>query len=150
MIEKLPTRKRIRIKDYDYSNENIYFITICTKDRLEMLGKIRNENYIELTQEGKIVKRNISTIEEIYDNTIMHEYVIMPNHIHILLEIKNKNKTTISKIIKHYKANVSRAITHSIWQKSFYEHIVRNEEEYYKIKKYIQDNIINWHNDRYF
>ena len=150
MRENLPVRKRIRIKDYDYSKENIYFITICTKDRLELLGKIGSENYIKLTQEGKIAKDNIDKIEEIYDNAIIHEHIIMPNHIHILLEIKNKKKTTISKIIKHYKTNVSKEITYSIWQKSFYEHIVRNEKEYLKIKEYIKSNIINWNKDKYF
>lgn len=150
MRENLPVRKKIRIKDYDYSKENIYFITTCIKDRLELLGKIREENHIELTKEGKIAKNNINKIEEIYDNVIIHEYTIMPNHIHILLEIKNKKKITISKIIKHYKTNVSREIKYSIWQKSFYEHIVRNEKEYLKIVEYIQNNIINWKNDKYF
>lgn len=123
MRENLPIRKRIRIKNYDYSKENIYFITICIKDRLELLGKIKDKNYIELTQEGKIAKYNIRKIEEIYDNAIIHECIIMPNHIHMLLEIKYKKGTTISKIIKHYKTNVSKEITYSIWQKSFYEHI---------------------------
>ncbi len=110
MRENLPIRKRIRIKDYDCSKENIYFITICIKDRLELLGEIREENYIELTQEGKIAKNNINKIGEIYDNIIIHKYIIMPNHIHILLEIKGKKKTTISEIIKHYKTNVSREL----------------------------------------
>ena len=153
MKEILPVRKRIRIKNYDYTKENIYFITICTKDRLELLGKIGSENYIKLSQEGKIAKDNIDNIdniEEIYDNAKIHEHIIMPNHIHILLEIKNKKKTTISKIIKHYKTNVSKEITYSIWQKSFYEHIVRNEKEYLKIKEYIKSNIINWNKDKYF
>ena len=150
MQKKLPIRKKLRITEYYYSRENIYFITICIKDRLELLGKIIKENYIELTQEGKIVKYNINKIEELYDNAIIHEYIIMPNHIHMLLEIKNKKNVTISKMIKHYKANVSREITYSIWQKSFYEHIVRNEKEYLKITEYIQNNIINWKKDKYF
>lgn len=150
MKKNLPTRKEIRLKDYDYSNENMYFITICIKDRLEILGKIIEENDIELTKEGNIAKYNINEIEKIYDNVIIDEYIIMPNHIHILLLINHKNGTTISTIIKHYKANVSREITYSIWQKSFYEHIIRNEKEYLKIKEYIRNNIINWKNDKYF
>ena len=68
----------------------------------------------------------------------------------ICLYEKNKKNVTISQIIKHYKANVSREITYSIWQKSFYEHIVINEKEYLKIAEYIQNNIINWKNDKYF
>ena len=61
-----------------------------------------------------------------------------------------KNGTTISKIIKHLKTNISREIKYSIWQKTFYEHIIRNEKEYLKIKEYIQNNVINWQADKYF
>lgn len=65
MKENLPVRKRIRLNNYDYSKENKYFITICVKDRLEILGEIE-ENYIKLTKEGNIVKQNLYRIEEIY------------------------------------------------------------------------------------
>ena len=150
MKENLPVRKKIRLSDYDYSQENMYFITICVKDRLEILGKIKEDNYIRLTRAGKIVKQNIGRLEEIYKNIKIEEYVVMPNHIHILIFIKYKNGTTISKIIKHLKANISREIKSSIWQKSFYEHIIRNEKEYLKIKEYIQNNVINWSTDKYF
>lgn len=149
MEEILPIRKRIRLKEYDYSEENMYFITICIKNRLEILGRIE-KNELNLSNEGNIVEKNIYKIGEIYSNVEIDEYVIMPNHIHILIFIKNKNGVTISKIIKHYKTNVSKEIKYSIWQKSFYEHIVRNEKEYFKIKEYIRNNIINWKKDKYF
>jgi len=149
MREKLPIRKRIRLQNYDYSKENMYFITICVKNRLEILGKIIDEN-IKLTKEGNIVKQNINNIAQTYKNVIIDEYVIMPNHIHILLFINYKNSITISKIIKHFKTNITKEIEYSIWQKSFYEHIVRNKKEYFKIKEYIRNNIINWRKDKYF
>jgi len=149
MKEILPIRKIIRLQDYDYSEENVYFITICVKDRLELLGKIIQDN-IKLTTEGKIVNQNITKIEEIYKNVVIDDYVIMPNHIHILLLIKYKSNATISKIIKHFKTNVTREIKYSILQKSFYEHIVRNKKEYFKIKEYIKYNVINWKKDKYF
>ena len=149
MKENFPVRKRIRLQGYDYSEGNMYFITICVKDRLEMLGEIIDDN-IKLTKEGKIVKQNINKIEQIYKNTIIDEYVIMPNHIHILLLINYKSSVTTSKIIKHFKTNITREIEYSIWQKSFYEHIIRNEKEYSKIKEYIKNNVINWRKDKYF
>ena len=149
MKENFPVRKRIRLQGYDYSEGNMYFITICVKDRLEMLGEIIDDN-IKLTKEGKIVKQNINKIEQIYKNTIIDEYVIMPNHIHILLLRNYKSNVTISKIIKHFKTNITREIEYSIWQKSFYEHIIRNEKEYLKIKEYIKNNVINWRKDKYF
>ena len=74
----------------------------------------------------------------------------MPKHLHILLLINYKDGTTISKIIMHLKTNISKEIKYSIWQKSFYEHIIRNEKEYLKIKEYIKNNVINWTTDKYF
>jgi len=149
MKENLPVRKRIRLQYYDYSEESMYFITICVKDRLELLGKIIEDN-LQLTIEGKIIEQNLNKIEQIYKNIIIDEYVIMPNHIHILMLIRYKSNATISKIIKHFKTNITREIKYSIWQKSFYEHIVRNEKEYLKIKEYIKYNVINWRKDKYF
>ena len=150
MKELLPTRKKIRLDNYDYSQENMYFITICVKDRLELLGKIDERNIIELTKEGNIVKQEINRLEEIYKNIIIDEYVVMPNHLHVLILIYYKNGITISKIIKHLKTNISREIKYSIWQKSFYEHIVRNEKEYLKTKEYIKNNVVNWSKDKYY
>ena len=150
MKEILPIRKKIRLSNYDYSQENMYFITICVKDRLELLGKIDGDNKIKLTREGNIVKQEISSLEEMYKNIIVDEYVVMANHLHILLCINYKDGTSISKIIKHLKTNISRKIKYSIWQKSFYEHIIRNRQEYLKIKEYIKNNVINWSKDKYF
>ena len=150
MENKLPTRKRLRIIEYDYSKEGMYFITICIKNRLELLGEIKNINYMELTQEGIIVKESIKQIEKRYINVEIDEYVIMPNHIQMILAVKNKTKVTISRMIKQYKAYVSKKVGYAIWQKTFYEHIIRNEKEYIKIKDYIKNNIRNWKEDRYF
>ena len=150
IIKNLPIRKNLRLNNYDYSQENMYFITICVKDRLELLGKIDNNKNIKLTKEGKIVKQEISRIEEIYKNIIIDEYIIMPNHLHMLLLINYNNGICISKTIKHLKTNISKEIKKSIFQKSFYEHIIRNENEYLKIKDYIKNNIINWSKDKYF
>lgn len=149
MKENLPVRKRIRLKDYNYSEENMYFVTICVKDRMQILGEIIEDN-IKLTKEGNIIKENINKISQNYKNIIIDEYVIMPNHVHALILINYKNGVTISKIIKHLKTNITREIKYPIWQKSFYEHIVRNEKEYLKIKEYIKNNIINWEKDKYF
>ena len=150
MENKLPTRKRLRIIEYDYSKEGMYFITICIKNGLELLGEIKNINYMELTQEGIIVKESIKQIEKRYINVEIDEYVIMPNHIHMILAVKNKTKVTISRMIKQYKGYVSNKVVYAIWQKSFYEHIIRIEKGYIKIKDYIKNNIRNWKEDRYF
>ena len=125
----------------------MYFITICTKNRVEILGKIINDNLM-LSKEGKIVKNYIEQIEKIYKDTYIDEYIIMPNHIHLI--IKLQEKMDIPRIIKQYKMSVSKDLGYSIWQKSYHDHIIRNEKEYYMIKNYIQCNVINWKQDKYF
>lgn len=150
MKDNLPVRKRLRLKKFDYSKEEIYFITICIKNRIELLGKIIETNRIELTKIGNISEQYIKKIEIKYKNVKIDEYIIMPNHIHLLLIVNKQNDISISRIIKQYKMCVIKIIGYSIWQKSFYEHIIRNEKEYWKIKEYIKDNIINWKKDKYF
>ena len=147
MKEVLQVRKKNRLKYYNYSTECMYFITICTKNRTEILGKIINNNII-LSQEGKMVKKYIEQIEKVYNGTYMDEYIIMPNHIHLIINIQKK--MDISRIIKQYKMSVSKVLGYSIWQKSYHDHIIRNEKEYYIIKNYIQNNVTNWKQDKYF
>ena len=149
MKNTLPVRKNIRLNYYDYSKKGTYFITICIKNRIEILGKINN-NQIKLTKEGIIAQKNITNIEKIYRNTEIEDYVIMPNHIHMMITLKEQNKIKIPRIIKQYKNIVTKQIGYSIWQKSYYEHIIRTEKDYYKIKEYIRNNVMNWKQDKYF
>ena len=103
----LPKRKQIRLKEYDYSKEGYYFITICTKNRENILGKIEKINIdknckrpvgvalqgdpkIKLTKEGKIVRKHIENCNKKFDNIFINEYIIMPNHIHMIIEISNR------------------------------------------------------------
>lgn len=150
MKENLPRRKRIRLKYYDYSACGMYFITICIKNRLDLLGKIQDKHNIVLSAEGIIVEKELQKIEVLLTNVTIDEYIIMPNHIHMILIINENKNVSISRIIKQYKMRVSKKIGYSLWQKSFYEHIIRNEEEYFTIKQYIQNNIVNWKQDKYF
>ena len=80
---------------------------------------------------------------------MLDEYVVMPNHIHIILGIEKESTKTISTIIGQFKRIVSKEVKKPIWQKSFHEHVIRNEKDYFIIKEYIQNNIINWKNDLY-
>lgn len=154
----LKKRKSIRLKEYDYSQEGMYFITICTKNRIKLLGKIDNVGAncvrpkIELSYIGNMIKREIDKIKLIYQNVNIDEYIIMPNHIHMIIQIddgRTQFAPTLSRIIKQCKGNITKQIGYSIWQKSFYEHIIRNEKELYKIKEYIQYNPLNWKKDKY-
>ena len=161
MNNKPLQRKNVRLKHYDYSLEGYYFITICTKNRKEILGKINvgvallgDPNKIDLTKAGNTVKKHINNCNKISDNIFIDEYVIMPNHIHFIIVLKNgspKSATpTIPKIINAYKSIVTKEIGYPIWQRNYYEHIIRNEKEYYEIKRYIKNNIIKWEADKYY
>ena len=99
MKENLPTRKKVRLKEYDYSNCGMYFITICIKNRKEIFGTIQG-NKICLTETGKIAEEHIYNLEEIFDNIEIDEYVVMPNHIHMIINIKIQKAVKIPGIIK--------------------------------------------------
>ena len=172
-MNPLPARKNLRLKDFDYSSDGYYFITICTKDKQELFSKIVetpsfNYTNIELTPIGQCVEE---TIEKANKGTIrIDKYVIMPNHIHIIIEIckellvtvPNQREHGIPEIIRQIKTFSSKRIndlqkrngcepfpTDGIWQKSYYDHIIRNEEDYHRIWQYIDDNPANWEEDRY-
>lgn len=149
MYNNFPMRKRIRLKNYDYSKYGWYFVTICIQNRRKILGNISKDE-IKLSKLGELIDKNIKDIEEIFEDIIIDEYVVMPNHIHLIILINSSNKTNLSRIIKKYKEIITKEIGQSIWQRSYYEHIIRNEKEYYKIKEYIQNNIVNWEKDKYF
>lgn len=162
----LPKRKQIRLSCFDYFENGYYFVTICTKDRKHILSKVNNtpvgancvrpSGEIKLSKFGIIIDNELKKINQIYPTIFLDEYVIMPNHIHLIIMIQ-KDKfgqtqfaPTISRIIKQFKGSVTKQIGKSIWQKSFYEHIIRDENDLYEIRKYIIGNPLKWELDRYY
>lgn len=143
--------KRRRLINYDYATEGLYFITICCykKDNYFWLKDKYESNNIELTRAGKIVKEEIENIPLKYKNTRIDNYVIMPNHIHFIIEIEEKS-VDISTIINQTKGKISRRIGYSVWQRSFHDHIIRGTEDYEHIWNYIEANPIKWNDDKYY
>ncbi len=148
-------RKNIRLKKFDYSSSGVYFITVCTKDRKALFWNSvgattgRPRKY-ELSKYGKIVDDAILQIPKYYSSVKIDNYVVMPNHIHLLLRIEGDVlgrplvAPTISRVIKQMKGYVSKQIGHSIWQKSFIDHIIRNEKDYIEHYTYIENNPLSW------
>lgn len=162
---EFPKRKQIRLKEYDYSTDGAYFVTMCTKDKKHIFWnenvKLVGANCVRLQEEklslvGRIIDNEIKGIDGIYDNIIkIDKYVVMPNHIHMIIIInKNNGRTqfapTVSRIVKQFKGAVTKKIGKSIWQRSFYEHIIRNEIEYAEIWNYIDSNPYKWLDDEYY
>lgn len=143
----LPDRKKNRLENYDYSQNGAYFITICTRDRKKILSQIVGADTIRpyeiiLSQYGKIVDKAINNIANIYENIPVDKYVIMPDHVHMILRITNNGGRMVSAptVIAGMKRYVSKKCGVSIWQKSYYDHIIRNQKDYNEIWEYIEHN----------
>jgi putative transposase len=161
----------IRKKGYDYSQCGSYFITICTLGKVCLLGRIADGNVV-LNRYGKIVKNCWHDLPNHYQNVVLDEFVIMPDHVHGIIIIKNvgDNFTNtvetgprpvstdnqpkspqfnhgLSEIVRAFKSFSARRINEmdqttglKIWQNGYYDHIIRDDIEYDRIKEYIRDN----------
>ncbi|MGN1467305.1 MAG: transposase [Ruminococcus sp.] len=163
--KELPQRKHIRLKEYDYSNNGCYFVTICVKEHKQMLGRIKVGRdafippKIKLTYIGETADKYIKNINYAYDNITVDKYVIMPNHIHMIITIKNgmvnnggmkASRPTLHTIVRSLKTMITKQIGFSVWQTSYYDHIIRTEKEYQEIWRYIDNNPAKWEQDELF
>ena len=177
-------RKLNRLQNYDYSRNGLYFITICTKDRIPYLSEIHDVGNaalgvqttseihdvgnavldvpsVKLTEYGKILNDQIIEMNSIYKKSQIIKYVIMPDHLHMIIYLFDDDNVfcgtpraafptkSVSQIINGLKSISTKQIGFSIWQKSFHDHIIRNEKEFLEICDYIDNNPINWVNDIY-
>jgi REP element-mobilizing transposase RayT len=165
---ELPNRKPTRLKNYNYGAEGAYFITIRTHNRRNILSNIVGEGLcalptIKLTPIVEIVENSIKYINSIYNNTTIEKYVIMPNHIHIIIKIKYNaneflNRTgghgdpplQVYNIIGRFKSFTTHKYGDILWQRSFHDHIVRCEKDYIKICEYIDNNPTKWKEDKFY
>jgi putative transposase len=171
-------RKSPRASWYDYTSPGWYFITICTKDRTHYFGEIQDGQMI-LNELWNICAQAIDQIST-RKSVDIHEWIVMPNHVHIVLvmswyptnvgadhqsalhntnykgDLLNRpyNGPSLSSIVKLFKWHITKyAQQHGIvfgWQRSFHDHIIRNETEYERIKYYIQTNPQNRTNDTFY
>ena len=162
--KKSPKRKPTRLKNFDYSATGAYFITICTQNRKNILSTIVGEGspLPRLSPCGEIVDRWIQKIPEKYPEASADYYVIMPNHIHILLSIikddgRGNPSPTADTIVGWLKFQATKEINvlqgstnNKIFQRSFFDHIVRNRDDYNEICKYIYENPMRWYYDKLY
>ena len=163
-------RKSIRLSGYDYSHYGWYFVTICTKNREVLFGEVRNAQIIE-NQYGKIVRKFWLQIPQRFPLTTTDEFVIMPNHIHGIVVIHDGNTVgaihelplqernarrnmLLPKIIGWLKMNSAKQINilrqstnEPVWQRNYYERIIRDDRELAYIQQYVRNNPMNWGRD---
>lgn len=152
-----PTRKQNRLNHFDYSSTGAYFITICTSCRHNYFwnnnttdavvgATIGRPANVDLSPYGIIADKAVNDIPSFYPGVTVEHYVIMPDHIHLLILIRaDKNgrpmvAPTVSRIVQQFKGSVTKKIGRSIWQKSFYDHVIRDREDYARHIKYIYEN----------
>jgi REP element-mobilizing transposase RayT len=164
-------RHSIRLKNYDYSSPGYYFVTICTYNRACLLSEIKNSKII-LTPLGKMVKSTWNDLPNHNSHIQLDELIIMPNHVHGIIIIQdnesvgagsepaptNDIKPTrhgLPEIIRQFKTFSARRINkkrqtmgYPVWQRNYYEHVIRGEKELYQIKNYIIDNPHKWELDK--
>jgi REP element-mobilizing transposase RayT len=154
-MNNLPARKRIRLSEFDHANAGAYFITVCTAGREKIFWSavgadtIRPQN-VPLSAIGRIVELGIQQIPSHYETIVVDKYCIMPDHVHMIVRILGDangriiSAPTIPTVIGSMKRWVSRQIGKSIWQKSFYDHGIRNQQDYDEIWKYIEYNPLKY------
>ena len=201
-------RRSIRLQGYDYSQEGLYFITICCQNRAYLFGKIVDGKMI-LNDAGLQAETCWQDIPNHFPNAVLHEYIIMPNHIHGIIEfvganqyspnnnspnngspnqtfsdngndVENNDKAkdlelvngtknfsplpnatwrspskTIGSVIRGFKIGVTKWMRNNttvvnVWQRNYYDHIIRNEQDYERISEYIKNNPILWKEDRFY
>ena len=162
--DKFPKRKINRLKSWNYSNNGGYFITICTDNRKHILSKICVGDGFpvpQLTKTGQIVDNYIKNINLKYSCATVSEYVVMPNHVHLLLFIDNNGtgnpSPTVGNIIGWFKYNTTKSVNeesksagNKLWQRSYYDHIIRDKKDYDEKLNYILSNPYKWTEDEYY
>lgn len=173
---ELPKRKHPRLKQYDYSANGYYFVTICCKDMKCFFGKIThiadsvgcclapnervyNDTILTLSPYGQIAEKQLFALEERYDFVTIDKYVIMPNHIHAILLLEEtagaSPRPTVMDIVCAYKSLTTRQCKKvqpidKLFQTSFYEHVIRGSEDYHEIAEYIANNPKQWELDKLY
>ena len=157
----LPQRKPNRLTYFNYSAPGAYFITVCTRDHAcifwDSVGaSIARPQNPPLSKWGTLVDQAIREIPKHYPAITVDHYVVMPNHIHLLLQIHTDASgramlaPTISTVIQQLKGSVTKQIGHTIWQKLFHDHVVRGDVDYSKIWEYIENNPTRWKEDCFY
>ena len=177
---EFPKRKSTRHPVYDYNSPGYYFITICTKNKSMLLGQIVGRSlpdapertgvyptehpeaapYIQYYEYGEIALRQLDIMASYYKEIILEKYVVMPNHIHLLLHIPGhfppnntnslRKNAAVSQFVGTFKRFCNKQYGCNIWQTSFHDHVIRGEDDYQKIWMYIETNPIRWQKDCFY
>ena len=161
-LDMLRQRKSPRLTDYDYNSNGVYFLTFCTTNKEKIFGEIVGGDALgapqmRLSAEGKIVEEHIRSTDRLPYATLLH-YVVMPNHVHLLVLIdttdnnvnSNPQTAAVPSVISAIKRFTNQQIGRNIFQRSYHDHVVRNEADFQRIWEYIDTNPIKWTMDKFY
>lgn len=164
-MDILPQRKANRLKNFDYASINYYYVTLCAKNKKHYFGKIENSQPV-LNQVGKLLKETWESLPRIFSGIELDASIIMPNHFHGIIIFNHPPKyinaqkpATLSQIVGAFKSKTNVLARKNIlpqfkqvelWQKTFYDRVIRNDQELLKIREYIQNNPLKWELDEYY
>ncbi len=164
---KIPRRKIIRLNEYDYSQEGSYFITVCAQGRKCLFGHVVNDE-VQLNAIGEMVVCQWVELVNRFSHISLDEYIVMPNHLHGIIHIGVVERATtsvaptIGYIVGAFKSITTLeymkgialynwpAFQKKIWQRNYYEHVIRSEESLEEIRDYVVNNASNWEKDELF
>jgi putative transposase len=151
-------RRSLRLKDYDYSQAGLYYITICIQNKLNLFGDVVDDKVI-LNNAGKIVEKWWFELKNKFHNYKLYEHIVMPNHFHGIIEIGEMGRhagqplqdavqwfktMTTNEYIRGVKDDNWQPFDQKLWQRNYYEHIIRDEKSHSRISEYIETNPIGW------
>ena len=171
MTVKYPSRTNPRLKSWDYSKTALYHITISTYMKRHILSRITDEDppRVILSDIGELIEGELLMINRVYPYAFVDRYIIMPSHIHFILVMNNPvvggitkefdeaasfDEATVKEIVKKFKTSATGKLHRMrnyqgaiLFQRSYQEEIIRNDEEYLNVRNYIKANPSNWKND---
>ena len=163
-MSRLPKRKSVRLREYDYSRPGAYFVTICSQNRGDVFGIVSGIE-IQRNRYGDIVADCIRLLPDRFTCVKVDAFVVMPNHIHCIIVMEDcvpsasdavPPRESLGRIIAYLKHKSTKQINEiadtlggRIWQRNYYEHVIRNEDELRKVRQYIENNPAKWAYDKY-
>jgi len=150
-----PRRRSLRLPAYEYSQAGAYFITVCTQGRVTLFGEVIGCD-VQLNEMGMIVQQAWDDLPTHYQGIDLDAFIVMPNHVHgvIVLADEPATRHAIPEIVRGFKTFSDRRVNEradrrgGLWQRGYYEHVIRNEEALNRIRNYIADNPARWAEDQ--
>lgn len=158
MIEQPhPQRRTIRLQNYDYAQSGYYFITICSHNRHNLFGQIEHGK-MKPNQTGQMIMMVLAELNEKFSGCYIEDSVLMPNHLHFIW-VNESGRTDLTEAVKWFKgksaslflkAAKAAGVDGTLWQRSFHDHVIRNESTHEKIREYIHNNPLQWELDMFY